>query len=347
MRPINPSNARAWFLPRCIDVGAMNSFGSASTIMSRHSIVVTGGRGFIAGALTARLRADGHRVVTTDRQDSANIRDVLSATSPSIIIHAAAELRDEAAMFESNVVLTRDIMEYCRDVSPACRFMLIGSSSEYGRVSKATAETDVLRPGTIYEATKSAASVLTQVRGGGGRQPPHVLPLRERRLHRAHRPAHDSQGYAATYGFQACIIRPYSVYGPGSAAGFVRFLMSKPAAIKLCPAPAHDFIYIDDFVDGVCAVLTRQTKPFDIVNLGSGKQVTNAQLVDAVQAALQHEFVIESEIPPKANDALTWMCDTTHAFQEYGFKATTTLGQGLRRMVDALAVKKDKLHGSS
>ena len=145
-----------------------------------------------------------------------------------------------------------------------------------------------------------------------------------------------SQGYAATYGFQACIIRPYSVYGPGSATGFVRFLLTKPKAIKLCPSPVHDFIYIDDFVKGVCAVLSRQIKPFDIVNLGSGKQTTNAQLVNVVQSVLQHEFVIQSVIPPKANDAHTWVCDPSYAFQEYGFKATTTLEQGLRCMAKAL-----------
>ena len=131
--------------------------------MSRHSIVVTGGRGFIARALVARLQAEGHTVVTTDRSDTPNIQTFLSDVSPSIIIHAAAELHDESTMFDSNVGLTRNILEHCRDVSPSCRFVLIGSSSEYGRVSTPTAETNILQPGTIYEATKSAASVLTQV----------------------------------------------------------------------------------------------------------------------------------------------------------------------------------------
>ena len=134
--------------------------------MPPQTIVVTGARGFIAAALMAKLQADGHAVVGTDRKDSANIRAVLAATRPSIVIHAAAELYDEAAMFESNVILTRNILEHCKDVSPRCRMVLIGSSSEYGRVDRATTESDPLRPGNMYEATKAAAAMLTEVRKG-------------------------------------------------------------------------------------------------------------------------------------------------------------------------------------
>lgn len=272
-------------------------------------IVITGARGFIAASLGARLKHEGHTVLTTDRKDAANMRTLLSAMSPSVVIHAAAELSDESTMFDSNVALTRDILEYCKDVAPACRLVLLGSSSEYGRVNKPTAETDTLRPGTLYEATKAAAAMLTQ-------------------------------GYAAAHGFMACVIRPYSVYGAGEKPHrFVRFLMTRPATIDLCPTPVHDFIYIDDFVDGVCAVLQRQTKPFDIINLGSGVQTTNADLVRTVERVLQHTFDVQATVPPKPNDAETWVCDPTYAWRAYGFKATTTLEQGLRRMARVLGME--------
>lgn len=275
--------------------------------LSAH-IVITGGRGFIATALETKMLAKGQTVTTTDRQDTTNIRSVLAAASPSIIIHAAAEVSDEATMFDSNVALTRDILEHCKAVAPACRLVLLGSSSEYGRVNKATTETDALHPGTLYEATKAAAAMLTQ-------------------------------GYAAAYGFMACVIRPYSVYGAGEKPHrFVRYLMTKPAAIDLCPSPVHDFIYIDDFVDGVCAVLQRQTKQFDVVNLGSGVQTTNAELVRTVETVLQHKFDVRATLSPKPNDALTWVCDPSYAWREYGFKATTTLEQGLRRMARVLGM---------
>ena len=274
--------------------------------MPPQTIVVTGARGFIAAALMARLQSDGHAVVGTDRKDSASIRAVLAATRPSIVIHAAAELYDEAAMFESNVILTRNILEHCKDVSPRCRMVLIGSSSEYGRVDRATTEGDPLRPTTMYEGTKAAAAMLTQ-------------------------------GYAAACGFQACVIRPYSVYGPGEKPQrFVRFLLTKPASIRLCPTPELDFIYIDDFVDGVCAVLQRQTKAFDVINLGSGVQTSNARLVETVEAVLGHKFVIEATLPPKSNDACVWKTDPMHAHQKYGFRATTTLEQGVRYMANVL-----------
>ena len=95
-------------------------------------------------------------------------------------------------------------------------------------------------------------------------------------------------------------------------------------------------IYIDDFVDGVCAVLQRQTKAFDVINLGSGVQTSNARLVETVEAVLGHKFAIEATLPRKSNDACVWMTDPTHAHQKYGFRATTTLEQGVHYMANVL-----------
>lgn len=263
------------------------------------TVVISGIRGFIAKALKNRFELEHYRVIGTDRADSARIQDLLHLVQPELIIHAAAELFDTTRMFESNVVLTYNILEFCREQSPSCRIILVGSSSEYGRKETATKESDSLEPETIYEGTKAAAAML-------------------------------ARAYSYTYRFQAAIIRPYTIYGPGEKPQrFLQQLLLLPNKIRLCPTPAHDFVYIDDFVEAVFAVLKRQAKLFDVVNVGSGIQTTNLEVVKAFEKVFGHKYEIEEILPLKPNDAMVWVCDPCYLLNEYGFKVSTSLEEGI------------------
>ena len=83
-------------------------------------------------------------------------------------------------MFFTNVLLVKKIIDYCIDNKS---FLIhLGSSAEYGRHLVPTRENSELRPTTVYEGTKAAASMLIR-------------------------------GYAQNYNLQAVIIRPYCVFG--------------------------------------------------------------------------------------------------------------------------------------
>ena len=86
-------------------------------------------------------------------------------------------------MFKNNTNLVYKIVEkYLLDKSSA-KIIHFGSSGEYGRYGKPTAETDVLKPTTSYEATKGAATIILQ-------------------------------GLSRNFKIPCIIFRPYSVYGP-------------------------------------------------------------------------------------------------------------------------------------
>lgn len=266
------------------------------------SVLITGVRGFIGSALKLRFESEGYQVAGINREDSHRICDILSMIKPGLILHGAAEAYDVDSMFESNVVLTHSILEHCRERSPNCRLVVIGSSSEYGRKSCATKETDSLEPGTVYEGTKAAASMLTRA-------------------------------YAIAYQFPAVIIRPYSIYGPGeNPRKFLQQLIRRPRSIELCPTPVHDFVYIDDFVDAVFAVLGRQSKLFDVVNVGSGIQTSNQEAVCVFERVLNHRYKIDESLAPKENDASVWVCDPSYLLSAYGFRTKIALEDGVRRM---------------
>lgn len=264
--------------------------------------------GFIASNLRTRFLALGWHVVNTSRADSPRIAELLAQEAPDLVIHCAAEIYDADTMFKSNVILTHEILEYCRSVAPRCRLVHMGSSSEYGEKPVPSKETDVLEPRTIYEGTKAAATMLVQ-------------------------------SWALTFGFQACVIRPYSVYGPGeSSRRFTQYLLTRPEALSICPTPTHDFVYIDDFCDAVMAVFERQKKPFDLIDVGSGIATSNIDMVRIYEKVLGHKFDLDDSRPRKANDKEVWVADATYLASEYGFRCSISLEEGVRRMVQKSGV---------
>ena len=142
-------------------------------------VLITGAKGFIGSSLVDYYQNKMEVIQYYrgyDVNDIANIR-------PEYIIHCAAEIYDKEKMFESNVILTYQMLEAARKVSNLKHFIYIGSSSEYGRKSNPMKESDVLEPDSIYEGTKACGSMLTRA-------------------------------YGKTYGIQTSIVRPFSVYGP-------------------------------------------------------------------------------------------------------------------------------------
>jgi nucleoside-diphosphate-sugar epimerase len=80
---------------------------------------------------------------------------------PDLILHCAGEIYDSELMFNTNIVMTQNILEWVRH-NPSTRMIYIGSSSEYGIADHATKETDPINPVDIYQATKGAGTLLCQ-----------------------------------------------------------------------------------------------------------------------------------------------------------------------------------------
>lgn len=104
-----------------------------------------------------------------DIGDGKSMAPILSRHAPSIVIHAAARVRDRTsvlqprAFIESNVNATSDLLEVIGQVNCVEHFILISSRSAVGEAFQADrimSETDALRPINPYGATKAAAEHL-------------------------------------------------------------------------------------------------------------------------------------------------------------------------------------------
>jgi nucleoside-diphosphate-sugar epimerase len=270
-------------------------------------VLITGIRGLIGTHLKTACEALGYTVYGTTRADSIeSTLNLLRQVSPSYIFHTAAELVDDSKMFCTNVSLTHAILHYCKTAKVSLkRLVVIGSSSEYGRKAEPMAEHMSLEPETIYEGTKAAATML-------------------------------ARSFSKTYDIPTLVIRPFTVYGPGEKVSkFIPSLLALPDKIRLSEG-VHDYVYIGDFVCILLELVSSCKRMFDLVNIGTGKQTSNLEVVRTVERLTGHIFYMEPA-QAKPYDSSSWVCNTEYLHRSYGLAASTSLEQGLKSTMRALS----------
>lgn len=247
-------------------------------------IFITGSTGFVGKNLFTYYASKGHEVYQHKRGEP--LRETLDNFKPDAVINSAAEIYDADNMFEPNIMMVQTILEYVRDCDQWCRMIQIGSSSEYGPTDHATNESTLLKPVDFYQATKGAATLLCQ-------------------------------GWARFFNLPIWIVRPYSVYGPGERPHrlfprlYRAFEYDEPMTLF---QGYHDFIYIDDFVRGIDLVLRHwDLAPGEIVNFGSGTQISNFDLYDLWVKVTGNTSAPVAKVAEmsKAFENTVWVCDIT------------------------------------
>jgi len=269
-------------------------------------ILITGAKGFIGSSLVDYYQ-DKIEVIPYYR--GYDISDMLNI-SPDYIIHCAAEIYNKERMFESNVILTYQMLEVAKSITNLKHFIYIGSSSEYGRKSNPMKESDVLEPDSIYEGTKACGSMLTRA-------------------------------YGKTYGIQTSIVRPFSVYGPKEPPH--RFLpklyneFKNDGDIKIADG-VHDFIHIYDFVKGIDTMLNSDTPSGEVFHFGTGVQLTNLEVYETFSKLfgkhIKHTLTSNIEGKSAGIDSNNWVADIAKVKEVFGWEPQYTFEQGLSQYIN-------------
>jgi len=299
--------------------------GEHAVVLRGARILVTGAGGFIGVRLVGALAAAGaepHAVVRlrgwTGPRSGAQVHaaDVagrsigalVGALRPAVVIHLAVARDDAtpAARLEAvrtNVIGTAQLLEAAARAGVR-RFVHVGGSLEYGPTDGPMGEDATVCPQGYYGATKAAASALAIERAEGGD------------LH-------------------TVVLRPFLVYGPGQPGDrlvptVLRAARDGGELALTGPGPARDWVYVDDVVAAcLAAATTAALSPGAVVNVGSGGQWTNEDVVTLAREVTGRPIAVRTgAYAPRPWDRATWRADSTLLRSALGI-APRTLRQGL------------------
>jgi UDP-glucose 4-epimerase len=296
--------------------------------------LVLGGAGFIGSHLAEALAQQGRRVRIFDRPhvdrlplfprvkgfevftgDFLNPQALaLALDGTEVVFHLVSTTLPKSSNenpvydIESNVLGSLRLLELCRERGVRKLVFVSSGGTVYG-VPRTTpvAEDHPTEPISSYGI--------------------HKLVI-EKYLALAHR----------LHGLDYRVVRPANLYGPrqrldiaqGAVAVFLdRALRDQPIQIWGDGSVVRDYVYIADAVDAMLKAASFEG-PQRIFNLGSGKGVSLNELVAEIEKLLGRRIKVEHS-EARLLDVPVNVLDASLAEAHLGWRASTSLGEGLRR----------------
>ena len=297
-------------------------------------VTVTGGAGFLGRFVIEKLQAfEGVEVFVPRSHDydlvekDAIVR-MLKDSKPDMVIHLAAVVggighnqKNPGKFFYDNLMMGAQLIEQSR-LAGVKKFLATGTVCAYPKVTPVPFKEDDLWNGYPEETNA-----------------PYGLAKKMMLV--------QSQAYRDQYGFNSIFILPANLYGPGDNFDFETSHVI-PALIRKCVEARHtsadyievwgsgsasrDFLYVEDCAEGIVKAAAHYDEG-DPVNLGNGREITIKELVEIIArlASFEGEIRWQSEKP---DGQPRRQLDTTRAFERFGFRAQTSLEEGLRQTID-------------
>ncbi len=274
-----------------------------------------------------------------DIADKLLIQQIFSDYRPAIVVNLAAQagvrysITNPDAYIESNIIGFYNILEACRhsydkDTDGVAHLVYASSSSVYGSNQKIPYSTEdkVDYPVSLYAATKKSNELL-------------------------------AHAYSKLYNIPSTGLRFFTVYGPAGRPdmayfGFTDKLRAgKTIQIFNYGNCKRDFTYIDDIVEGVMRVMKHAPErsigedglpvaPYAVYNIGNNNPEGLLDFVDILQQELisagilpaNYDFDAHKElVPMQAGDVPVTYADTAPLEQDFGYKPSTGLREGLQK----------------
>jgi dTDP-glucose 4,6-dehydratase len=151
---------------------------------------------------------------------------------------------------------------------------------------------------------------------------------------------HIAQSFHASFGLPVLTLRPFNTYGPRqSARAVIPTIITQFAAgggpLKLgALSPTRDFNYVSDTVAGFVAALDSDAGVGEVVNLGSGYEISigdTARLIADVMGVDPEIVTDEERLRPEGSEVERLLADNAKARRLFGWAPKYGDRAGLRR----------------
>lgn len=271
--------------------------------------------------------------------DKALVDSLFEEYKPNVVVNLAAQagvrysITNPDVYIESNLIGFYNILEACRHSydngqQGVEHLVYASSSSVYGTNKKIPYSTEdkVDNPVSLYAATKKSNELM-------------------------------SHAYSKLYNIPSTGLRFFTVYGPAGRPDMAYFGFTN----KLCNNDTiqifnygnckRDFTYVDDIVEGVKRVMQAAPEkkvgedglpvpPYAVYNIGNSHPENLLEFVDILQQELiragvlpeDYDFEAHKElVPMQPGDVPVTYADTTALEEDFGFRPSTSLREGLRK----------------
>lgn len=293
-------------------------------------IYVAGHRGLVGSTIMKQLKVLGYTNIITKNRDElellnqADVNDFFATEKPDYVFLAAAKVGGilannvyRADFIYENIQLQTNIINAAKNFNVK-RLLFLGSSCIYPRDCLQPMKEDYLLTGTLEKTNEPYA--IAKIAG---------IKMCE---------AYNSQ-FKTDY----ASVMPTNLYGPHDnfdleSSHVLPALLRKFHDAKMhhkkevvvwgTGSPKREFLYVDDMADA-CIFVMQKTGFTDIVNVGSGQEVTIKELAYKIAAATEFtgKIIFDSSKPDGTPRKLLDCTKLT----DLGWQAKISLEEGIKR----------------
>jgi len=291
-------------------------------------VFVAGHRGMVGSALVRRLAREDVRPLTVGRdgldlRNQAAVNGWFAANRPQAVFLAAAKVGGIAAnntlraeFLYDNLAIATNIIQAAH-LHGAEKLMFFGSSCIYPKLALQPLREDAMLTGPLEPTNEPYA--IAKIAG---------IKMVE--------------SYRRQYGADFISVMPTNLYGPGDNyhpeySHVVAALLRRFHEAKLSGAsevvvwgtgtPRREFLYVDDLADA-CIHLMKTYSSEELVNIGTGKDITIAEFAGVVAEAVGYTGAITFDPARPDGTPRKWL--DISRLEKLGWRPRTSLRDGIR-----------------
>jgi GDP-L-fucose synthase len=292
------------------------------------TVFVAGHGGMVGAALMRRLAQEDVELLTVKRgevdlRDQAAVNSWFAGKRPQAVFLAAAKVGGIAAndtlrgeFLYDNLMIAANVI-HAAHVNGAEKLMFLGSSCIYPRLAPQPLREDSMLTGPLEPTNEPYA--IAKIAG---------IKLVE--------------AYRSQFGSDFINVMPTNLYGPGDnyhpeyshvvAALIRRFHEAKVSGVSNVVVwgtgtPRREFLYVDDLADA-CIRLMKTYSSGELVNIGTGKDITIAEFARVVAATVGYAGEISFD-PSRPDGTPRKLLDVSR-LAKMGWRASTSLEDGIK-----------------